>query len=206
MIDFNCIAYQYLIPVLDIGVHSGNTIYITASDITPTKAVFINKTSTTDFVVVSRTKLLVDIPAAELNVPISSVTLSGSSGEVGLLSFDIKSQKAGSDSKYVVQRFLRTLLMDPGSDIFSPEDGTGLLSKLGNVDFEDIEVLITSSIQDAADLVRRNQKVELPDSKTLNMVKVLNVSYSINTLTASVSLQFVFADGSTVDTDFNIAS
>lgn len=206
MSDFNSITYQYLIPILDIGIHSGNTLYITASDITPTKTVFINKTSTIDFVVVSRTKLLVDIPAAELNSPISSVTLAGSTGEVGLLSFDVKSQKAGSDSKYVVQRFLRTLLMDPGSDIFSPEAGTGLLSMLGNVDFEDVEVLITSSIQDAADIVRRNQKVELSDSKTLNMVKVLNVSYSINTLTASVSLQFVFADGSTVDTDFNIAS
>lgn len=206
MSDFSAIQYTKLIPINSVGIHTSSTLFIDGDDVTETTTVFINGTSTKEFVIVSPTRLLVDIPQSQIGNAISTISVAGSSGTVGSLSFSLTSKTAMTDSRYVVQRFFNTLLSDPGSDVFSPSSGVGILSRIGVVDFEDVEVFITSAIKRAEEITIERQKPEIADSKTLTMVNIINVSYSINTLTASVSLQFVLGNGTTVNTDFNLAS
>ena len=206
MSDINVIKYSQFIPVTNLGLESQFTLFIEAPDIQRVETVFINGTSTKEFVVLSTNKLIVDIPIALRNSPIKTVSLAGVSGEVGFLTFNIKSNDPITDSRYVVQRFFRYLLMDRGTDIFNPVEGLGLLSGLTNVKFDDVEVYVVSAIQEAEQHVIRTQRPQLPTSKTLRMVQIENVSYSTNTLTASVELGFTLADGSKVNTQFNLAS
>lgn len=206
MSDINLISYTQMIPVTNIGIHSQGTLFVEGKDITPAKSVFINGVSATSFIVLSKTKLIVDLPTSEINKPINSVAIAGNTGEVGFVSFSVKPQANITDSKYVIQRFFNVLLKEPNSDVFNPGSGVGLLSKLGNIDFEDVEVLVAGGIREAEQFIIQTQKPELADSKTLVTVNILNVSYSITTLTASVAVQFELADGTTAYTDFNIAS
>ena len=206
MSDFNCITYTKIIPVTEIGIHSPGTLSVEGSDVLSTDTVFINGVSTKEFIILSKTKLIVDIPSQEQANPIRTVTLAGPSGDVGILGFDLTSKLPMTDSKYVIQRFFRFLFTNPGSDVFNPAEGVGLVSKVGGTAFENMEVEIITCIKQAENYVLNTQQPELPDSKTLRMVNVSNVSYSINTLTASVSLSFELADGTLAYTDFKVAS
>lgn len=202
--DFNTITYNRYIPITNMGIHSTGTLFLEGKDVTSTNTVFINGVSTKDFVILSKTKLLVDIPNSELNSPINNVSLAGSSGDVGFLTFNLNSKDSFSSSKYVIQRFFRYLFTDPGSNVFDQEEGVGLVSNMGTISFDDVEVYIASAIKQAEEYVLQTQRPELSDDKTLRMVNIMNISYSISTLTASVALQFELADGSAAITDFNV--
>ena len=206
MSDFGCVTYTKIIPVSGIGIHSPGTLSVEGADVLSTSTVFINGVSTKEFIILSKTKLIVDIPSQEQTNPISTVTLAGPTGDVGILGFDLTSKAPMSDSKYVIQRFFRFLFTDPGSNVFDPAEGVGLVSKVGATAFENIEVEVVTCIKQAEAHILTTQRPELPDSKTLRMVNVTNVSYSINTLTAAVSISFELADGTLAYTDFKVAS
>lgn len=205
MSDISLVKYTNFIPITKIELQGPATLAIEGKDVTAVSTVFINGESTKEFVVLSRTRVIVDIPGSQLNAPISTVKLAGDTGEVGFISFLLNSKTEMTDSRYVTQRFFRYLLMTPGSDIYNPTHGTGILDIMGNISFEDAELYLTNAVRAAESFVVDTQTPDLPDSKTLRMVNIVNVSYSINTLTTAVSLEIVLADGARVDTSFNVA-
>lgn len=205
MSDINCIEYSFTIPVTNVGLYDRSSLSIDAKDAAKTVSVFVNGVKTPSFVVVSSTNIIAVIPSSESGKAITSVSLVGKSGDVGVLTFNAKNSNPINDANYVIQRFFRFLLMDKGSDVFNPTYGVGMLSALGALTMEDVEVYVSSCIRDAEAQLLSTQYPELPDSKTLVMVSVVNISYSVNTLTAAVSLRFRLADGTNLNTNFNVA-
>lgn len=204
MIDFSCLEFIQLIPVTKIDLIDQRTLKISASQLGDVKRVLINGDDSPQFIILSQTDLAADIPSTQLDSPISSISLVGSSNEAASITFTAKSTQQMTDSVYVLQRFMRFLLMDPGSDIFNPSAGVGLQSLMGSQNIQDMEVIITSALRVAEGQVKDTQYPELADSKTLTLVEIQNVSYSINTLTAAASIKLTMADGTTVSPDFSI--
>ena len=204
MSDFYCMDFEEVVPITKATLVDSATIQLEGTDVREVTRALINGVDSPNFVIVSRSKLNARIPLTEVDSPITSLSLVGKSNKTANVNFTLKSSKLIDDSTYVVQRFMRCLIMDPGSDIFNPNYGVGLLTYTGSSNFEDIELIITSAIRVAESQVKQTQSVDLALSKSLSMVEVLNVSYSINTLTASVGIKFTMADGSTVATTFSV--
>lgn len=205
MSDINVLKFVSLIPISTAGLVDQFTLKITGKDVRNTARVVINGTDSTEFAILSTRELVATIPSSERGNPIRSLTLVGEGGEAASIQFNLKSHTKMTDSIYVLQRFMRILLMRPGSDIFNYELGVGLSDLVGQVNFEEIEAMISSSIRVAETQLKEIQSESLVDSKLLSVVELTDVSYSINNLTVSLSIKLTMQDGSSVSTDFTLA-
>lgn len=205
MSDINVLKFVSLIPISTAGLVDQFTVKITGKDVRNTARVVINGTDSTEFAILSTRELVATIPSSERGNPIRSLTLVGEGGEAASIQFNLKSHTKMTDSIYVLQRFMRILLMRPGSDIFNYELGVGLSNLVGQVNFEEIEAMISSSIRVAETQLKEIQSESLVDSKLLSVVELTDVSYSINNLTVSLSIKLTMQDGSSVSTDFTLA-
>lgn len=204
MNDFNVLEFIQLIPVTSVDMLDMSTLRIKSTDVRPATRVVINSVDTPEFVILSATELVATIPASQVGNAIETITVVGKSNQISTVAFTAKSPHKMTDSTYVLQKFMRLLLMDPGSDIFNPEMGAGLQNAVGSEGVEDIELLTVTAIQKAEQQLKNAQYPELPDSKSLMLVEIQNVSYSINTLTVSITISLTMADGTKVDTDFSV--
>ena len=108
-----------------------------------------------------------------------------------------------TDSVYVLQKFFRLLFMSAGSSVFDLNSGVGIMSLIGSTTLGNIEAELVQKVKNAETQLKEKQRVESKSSRLLSVVKVNNISYSVNTLTASISLTLEMLDGSTVTADFN---
>lgn len=205
MSDINVLKFVSLIPISTVGLVDQFTLKITGSDVRTTARVVINGVDSSEFSILSSRELVASIPSSERGNPIRSLTLVGEGGKASSIQFNLKSHTKMTDSIYVLQRFMRILLMRPGSDLFNPTIGVGLSELVGKVNFDDIESMISSSIRVAETQLKDLQNESLVDSKLLSVVELTDVSYSINNLTVSLSVKLTMQDGSNVSTDFTLA-
>ena len=93
--------------------------------------------------------------------------------------------------------------MSPGSDLFNPSVGGGLLQLAGSANFEDAEISAVTSIKKAEYEILRMQE-GLSATKTIMQAIPLEVTFSVSSLTLAVTLKLVMVSGSSVDTTFYI--
>lgn len=204
MSDYCAMHFVQTIPVQSISLVDQITFEITATNFSNLKKILINGVNATEYVILSKTKLIVTIPKELRTRPISTVSLLGDSNEAATITFNAKTTQAMNDSIYVLQRFMRILFMRPGSSIFSPSTGSNLLSIIGEPDLLGMaQATLIQKIENAEYQLKAMQPPELSDSKLLSVVNIENISYSVNTLSVAVSLTFTMIDGSTVTADFN---
>lgn len=204
MSDFPCTVFNQIIPIQKLGLVDSYTLRIEAKSASLVKRVVVNGVDATNIVIASNTTVYAAIPDSQINSVLSTITLIGESNEAAIISFNVKSTTQMNDSLYVLQRFMRLLLMTKGSNAFSPESGASLQASIGE-DISRIQTNAVLAIKDAEQQLLDMQSVTLSPSKTLSVVEILNISYSINTLTVSIELMLVMEDGSTVTTNFGVA-
>lgn len=204
MSDFPCVRFVQKIPVTGVEFIDNTTLKLIGSDVRRATRVLINNTQAPEMLIASKTDLLVTIPVSQRNVPISTLAIVGDSDEVASVVLTARTTQQMTDSLYALQRFLRLLLTRRGSDAFEPDVGTTLLDIVGSRNYDSVAVDIVSAIKEAEQQLRRTQVPRTSLSKIVSMVEVLDVSYSVNTLTASVSLSLVMATGNRLETSFQI--
>jgi hypothetical protein len=138
MFDFQVCEPRAAIPVAAVRYVLGlpiRTLDITGEDFRSVDEVLVNQIPSPDVMVMSKTRLLAQVPDALSRQTITSVSVISSQLTVTERSFiDFRiSRTPGKVSGILrlMQLFLKTLFTTPGSDIFSPKRGGGGLSALG---------------------------------------------------------------------------
>lgn len=204
MSDFVCAEFNQIIPIKKLSLVDKFTLKIEASDLSSVKKVLVNGAAATEVLTTSSTIMYATIPESQINSVLQSVVLVGTSNEAAIISFSARSITAMNDSIYVLQRFLRILLMEKGSDAFNPNIGAGIQTAIGSI-ANNASTNALLAVKAAETQLIQMQTTLLDSSKTLTMVEILNISYSIYTLTLSISLSLHMLDGSKVTTNFNIS-
>jgi hypothetical protein len=205
--DFPLVAFQSTAKVTALDFFSGGSaLDIKGEDFQNTSAVLINGDRSPTFVVVSSTRILADVPASQFATPIRNVSVLKTEVD-GARSTVISFESAVptsllSPSTYLVQRFLKLLISSPGSDIFAPTRGAGILSLLGPIPVaaSAVGALVASKVQTAVSQMLEDQSDRtdmLPEEK-LSSVQVLTAEYSARDTALDVRLRLIAETGSSV--------
>jgi hypothetical protein len=165
--------------------------------------VSINGLPSPNFFVGTEGLVFADIPESLVGEALTTVSVLKEDGESSTVSFALNNNTELQDANYALQRFMRVLLMTPGSDLFNPSRGGGLLQLAGSVNFEDAEISAVSSIKKAENEILLMQE-GLSATKTIMQAIPLEVTFSVNSLTLAITLKLVMVSGSSVDTTFYI--
>lgn len=204
--DFPILAFQHVAKVSDLALFSGGgSLDIRGRDFTGASAILINGYRSPTFVVMSDTRLLADVPPSQIGVPIRTVSVLRSTtqnSENTVVSFEaaVPSPQV-TEATYLVQRVLKALLTTPGSDIFRPTAGGGLLSLIGPVpvDPSAAHALVSLRIEAGVrDLMMSQPGDDSPPSQRLSGVEILSVNYTPSDTSLDVRLRIISAEGTSV--------
>jgi hypothetical protein len=205
--DFPILAFQSVANVRDIALFGGGgSLDIQGSDFTGAAAILINGYRAPTFVVLSDTRLLADLPATQIGVPIRSVSVirrTTQNSESTIISFEaMVPSPAITEATYLVQRVLKNLLTTPGSDIFSPRSGGGLLSLLGPipVDTGAIFALVSLRVKSTVEELVEQQARDLstPPEQRLSGIEILEAEYSAKDTALDVRLRIISSSGASI--------
>jgi hypothetical protein len=205
--DFPILAFQHVAKITDLSIFGGGvSLDIKGRDFTDLSAVLVNGYKSPTFVVLSDTRVLADIPATQIGVPIRTLTVLRSTArnsEDSVVSFEsIVPTTRVSGQTYLVQRVLKTLLTTPGRDIFRPESGAGLLSLLGPMPIDSAAAygLVSLRVQTSVARLIADQVDDpsLPLDQKLSAVEVQSAEYSTADTSLDVRLRIIAANGSSV--------
>ena len=137
-VDFQVVFPQTVAALNNVRVLPGvapTTLDVLGDDFSSVDSVAINQMLSPDVVILSKTRLLAQVPAQLSRSVITSVTVTTHSLTISPRSV-IKFQIGQSASKVsgilrLIQVFLKILLTTPGTDIFAPRIGGGALKNLG---------------------------------------------------------------------------
>jgi hypothetical protein len=205
--DFPLLTFQTVAKVTNLGLFSGGgSIDVQGRDFTGASAVLINGVRSPTFVIISDTRLLADVPATQLGVPIRSLSVlrrTPAVGENSVISFEaaVPSSMAMT-STYLVQKVLKHLLTTPGSDIFSQRTGGGLLNLIGPIptDPGSIYPLVTLQVRTTVEEIVTQQAADIgtPPEERLSGVEVIEASYSERDTSLDVRLRIISSSGVSV--------
>jgi len=179
---------------------------IIGSDFRAVDEVQINETQSPDIIVLSKTRLLAQLPDRlqdnpdVQNVNVLSKTLTISTKSV--LRFRI----GDTPGKVVgilrlLQLFVKILISDPGSDIFNKGLGAGALANLGSSFGEDEGQNIKADFTIAVDRAARqvvaiqSRNSSIPRDERLLSAKVLGTTFSRATASLFVTVEVISQDG-----------
>lgn len=138
MFDFQVVLPREVIQVTSVRVVPGlavRTLDVTGEDFRAVDEVLVNQIQSPDVVVLSKTRLLAQVPDVLNRQTISSVSVVSQrllSTQKSFIDFKIANVPGKvSGILRLMQLFLKTLFTTPGSDIFSPQWGGGGLRPLG---------------------------------------------------------------------------
>jgi hypothetical protein len=111
------------------------TLRVLGKDFTSVEQVLINGVSSPTFVVFSQTELLAEVPEiirgdSVVEVSVLSQRLTLTERSIVEFTFGTRPRRASGVLR-LIQNFLRILLRRPGSNLFHPESGGGLLQRIG---------------------------------------------------------------------------
>jgi hypothetical protein len=148
----------------------------------------VNETPAPNYVVASKTQLLVQMPIGLETKRVESISVLSdnfTSTESSKLTFELGlNPKSVSGLQRMVQIFVLYLLRTPGSDVWKPGTGGGLQSKLGSVFAKDQTSGLTAEFSLAVNRVRsqiismQTGNVRLTPDERLASATVLSAVYS----------------------------
>ena len=130
--DLRIVHAQDVLSVREFGpvVGQPDRLSIVGTDLDKAASVLVNRQPAASFAIVNRGQILADIPESEQGVDIADVAVLSNQFTSSARSRLVVG--LGDRPQYVsglarlVQRFLKTLLRNPGSDIYRPTSGAGL--------------------------------------------------------------------------------
>jgi phage baseplate assembly protein W len=206
MIDIKILTIKDLLPINKVEFASRVvplSVVIQGERLDQASSVFINDIEAPEFAVLSKSRLLVQIPTSERLSLLRKVAVIATVPAVNrrsLLHFEIgDSVKGISGLGKLVQAYCKQLIQTPGTDRFRPNEGGGLLKLVGrNVskgDSKNLQASVIGAIGRARDqlIARQNSDRRIPaDERLLNATaEAVGFDASTTTLTASIALSAV---------------
>ena len=163
------------------GVHP-RSIVVQGEDFGSVEEVLINGVTAPSFIVYSKTRLIAEVPESisdsivtGVTVLSNAITLTGRS----LVEFTMGTRpKTATGILRLLQVFLRMLLRAPGSNIFHPKLGGGLLTRIGGNISKSAAADITVSISNARAQIIAAQSSEpaIPGSERLLSAEINGIA------------------------------
>ena len=189
-VDFQVVFPQEAVTLSSVRVLPGppRVIDVQGADFRSVDDVFLNRVASPDVVILSRTRLLAQVPDSQLEQEILSVNvlsrrLTVSSRSV--LRFRIsKTPGKVSGILKLVQKFLMVLFKTPGSDIFNKASGTNALRSVGSTfnagNGNDIVHNLVIAVDTASKQIvsTQSRNSSLPRDERLLSAKVLRASFN----------------------------
>jgi hypothetical protein len=207
-VDFQCIFPQEFVKISQVKTVPRlpvRTLDIYGDDFRAVEDVLMNQVSVPSFVVLSKTRLLAEVPKPLVNSTITSISVLSRKLLVSPRSY-IRFSIGRTPSKTrgilkLMQLFLKLLLTTPGTDIFAPKSGGGGLVHLGqsvgtNEGSDVVAGIIVSVDATARQIVQvqgRNQAIP-PDERLLS-AKVLSAGFNKNETAILVSIELTSQAG-----------
>jgi hypothetical protein len=190
-VDFQVVFPQQVIPLNSVRIlpnMNPRSLDVIGADFSAVDEVLVNDIPSPDVVIVSKKRLLAQVPAGLENVTLSSVTVISRSLTISPKSI-IKFRVGHVASKVsgilrLVQIFLKLLLTTPGTDIFAPRLGGNALKNIGLTFGKDQGGNIVSDIIVAVDTARKQimtiqgRDPSLPRDERLLAATVTNATYN----------------------------
>lgn len=207
-VDFQCVFPQSTVPLTAVTQVPGlqpRTLQLTGTDFSSVAQVLLNDIPSPSVVVLSKTRLLAQVPEQLVNSIITSASVVTNDLTISPRSL-IKFQLSPVTSKVsgilrLVQVFLKVLLTTPGKDIFSPRIGGNALKNIGLTFGEDQGGSIVSDIIVSVDTTKRQiQAIQardpsIPKDERLLTASVTNAAYNRAEGAMVVSVELVSQAG-----------
>ena len=203
-IDLQCVFPQTIIPLTKVKILASaalpRSLDITGKDFTSVAQVLINDVASPSVVVLSKTRLIAQVPLLLANSTLTSVTVVSNQLTVSprsLIKFEIPMVPSKvSGILRLMQVFLKILLTTPGRDIFAPRVGGNALAPLAMSYSEDSAGGIISSIILSVTQTQRQiitiqaQDPTIPPAERLLSAAVTNAEFNREegALIASINL------------------
>jgi hypothetical protein len=204
--DFPLLQYQEVARVVGLDFFNGGfSLDIKGTGFQGISAVLINGVRSPVYVVLNDSHVIADIPESELGSPIRTLNvlkISQADYDASIISFESLTPSSQSNpSNEIVQFVLKYLFTSPGSDIFTPNAGGGLLSILGTDPQRSSQVgLIEDKVRAALSALRRAQsrRADLPSSRRVRNIELLGSSFDSTSLSLDIRLRIVAEDGNAI--------
>lgn len=206
MIDIKILNIRDLLFISDVSFAtsvSPLSLLISGDRMDEASVVYVNDIEAPEFVVLSKNRLLAQVPTSEKSSILRKVAVVANTPSVNrssLLHFEVgKTVKGITGIEKLVQVYCKQLIQTPGTDRFRPDDGGGLLKLVGgNVsqgDVKNLQASVIGAISRARDqlLARQNLDRRIPADERLLTVTAQAVGFdaTTTTLTASIALSAV---------------
>lgn len=213
MNDYQFLSYQTLASLREVSLASTSgvpTLDIRGSSFSDVTEILINGFSSPEYVVVSSTRILAEIPVSQRDGSIRSVRVKTSQQRekgASIVAFDANVNRVSSGWLKLAQSVLKVLLTTQGSDIFNPTVGGGLFSIVGTAGSQSSFISQAAlAVQNTQSQVLRLQAEEtgLPRDEKLMSLTLLDSNFSPLTTTLSLRLQLTALDGITSALSLNL--
>jgi len=203
MIDIKILAIKDVLPVTNVRLVpniSPPSIEITGSKMLQADEVLINDLPAEEFILVSNTRIIAQIPESQIRTSIRKVSVLAtkpSPDRKSLLRFEVGNSISKLQGlEKLVQLFVKILLQTPGSDAFSPTLGGGLQTLVGRSvsrnDTSGLSAGVVSAVSRTRDqiLALQANDTRIPPDEKLLRADIQGVGFNPNTstLAARVSL------------------
>lgn len=169
--------------------------------------VLVNDYQAPEFMVVSSTKIIAQVPSSERNNPLRRLAVLADKPSVkrsSVLNFEIGSSIQGMKGlEKLVQIFCKLLLQTPGTDRFNPTDGGGLLSAVGRNmtrnDTRSVQSTVVGAVSRARDqlLTKQARDSRIPADERLLTATTEAVGFDANTTTVTARVALSAVSGRT---------
>lgn len=189
-VDFQVVFPQEAVNLNAVRVLPGppRIVDVQGEDFRAVDEVLLNRVASPDVVILSRTRLLAQVPDSQLDQEILTVNVLSRRLTVSPRSF-LRFRVSKTPGKVsgilrLVQKFLKVLFTTPGSDIFNRTAGTGAMRSVGSTlnagNGNDIVHNIVIAVDTAAKQIVsiQSRNASLPRDERLLSAKVLRASFN----------------------------
>lgn len=197
------IKYRDIIPVTAIprfvsGMESA-TLEVTGEDFSSVEKVFVNDILVKEFMVINKNTMWIVLPDAALGGISTIEVISGDftrTAAASKISFEFGTHtRKISGMLKLVQLFTKWLLTTPGTDIFNPRSGGGVLSLIGKIattrNMDSVITSITQAVNNTAEQIRvvQTRVPRLPPDERLLSADLVDYAVAEDRMEAQVRIQ-----------------
>ena len=213
-VDYRVTSYKSLSPVSKIGLYSSSpkTLDIRGQNFRDIVTVYINSVPSPEFIVLSSSRILAQVPNSQLKAAIRSVRVFTADGdklaETSVINLESVHNGSPAEGRVrLVQSFLKRLLTTPGSDIFQPESGAGVLQMVGSIGRPELlKAAAATAVNSAQDqeIQAQSRSAQLLPSERLKSVTLLSAEFVPFSSTLSLRIRLTSVDGLSADAAFSV--
>jgi len=212
-VDYQVLAFHDAAPVRQVGIYASSplTLDVRGRSFVGVSKVFVNDVECPEFIVVSSTQVLAQVPTSEVDARLRSVrVLLSRSGLTQTSVVDFEAVVPGARAEgftKLLQAFLRLLFTNPGEDLANPWAGGGMQRLVGSAGTPaELRGLAATAVQTAEQhLIRlQTRNSVLTDGERLQSASLLQAEYDLATTSIAIRVKLTAMDGTTGNPLLNV--